>query len=224
MTPVICTVDVVLLTLKGERLHVALLKRDKPPFVGLRALPGGYVHADDDKDAQGAAMRVLREKANVESPYLEQLATFSGPTRDPRGWSISIAYYALVSAEVLEAKASDALQLVAIDELNRLPFDHHKIIDAAVQRVRNKSVYSSLPVYLAPASFTLPQLQAVYEAVMGEPIDRGSFRRKMLAEGGFIEETGESCQGKPGRPGTMYRLKPEYRHGLTILERGFNVS
>ena len=83
-TPIVCTVDVVLLTLKESTLQVLLLKREQAPFAGAWALPGGFVHADVDADTQESAARVLREKVGIASPYLEQLATFSGLARDPR--------------------------------------------------------------------------------------------------------------------------------------------
>ena len=95
-SPLICTVDVVLLTLLEGRLHVALLPREHARWAGQVALAGGYVHRQEDASAQASAVRVLQHKARVVSPYLEQLATFSGPARDPRGWSMAVAYYALV--------------------------------------------------------------------------------------------------------------------------------
>ena len=221
---IICTVDVVLLTLKNASLHVALLRREREPFAGTWALPGGYVHAQEDRDTQDAAERVLRDTARVQSPYLEQLATFSGPARDPRGWSLSVVYYALVSEEALSRSLSPELQLVGVDGLKGLPFDHQAVIEAAVARVRSKSVYSSLPVHLCPPEFTLPQLQLVYEALLGEPVNKVSFRRK-VAELGVLEEVvGAKEEGKPYRPAQLYRLKPEFRKSLSTTDRGINAG
>ena len=217
--PIICTVDVVLLTLHNESLHVALFKRDREPFKGGLALPGGYIHAEEDQGAGDAAVRVLREKAGIASPYLEQLATFSGPGRDPRGWSASIAYYALISSDILLA-GSDALHVLPVERLPTLPFDHKSIVELAVSRVRAKSLYSSLPVYLCGESFTLPQLQAVYEAVLGEPINKVSLRRK-VEEVGMLESIEGALQvGRANRPAQLYRLRKEFRHSLSLLDRG----
>jgi 8-oxo-dGTP diphosphatase len=224
--PIICTVDVVLLTLHSDALHVALLKRDREPFQGVLALPGGYVHQQDDHDAFDAAARVLREKAGIEraaSPYLEQLATFSGPGRDPRGWSISVAYYALIPAGILAASDSP-LDLRPVAALPALPFDHKSIIDLAVARVRVKSQYSSLPVYLCGEQFTLPQLQAVYEAVLGEPINKVSFRRKVDELDMLAPITGEFESGRANRPAQLYRLRKEFRRTLSTVERGINAG
>ena len=218
---VICTVDVVLLTLRDDVLNVVLLKRDRAPFQGALALPGGYVHAQEDQSAKDAAARVLRDKTGIVSPYLEQLATFSGPGRDPRGWSVSIAYYALVCEASLKPDL-DAVGLLPVGHLPALPFDHKSIVEAAVSRVRAKSQYSSLPVYLCGEAFTLPQLQAVYEAVLGEPVNKVSFRRK-IDELGIVEPIeGAQEVGRANRPAQLYRLRKEYRHTLSMVERGLN--
>lgn len=214
--PIICTVDLVLLCLLDTVLHVALLKRDHAPFAGRHTLPGGYIHPEDDIDTMGAAARVLNQKTGIISPYLEQLGTFSGAARDPRGWSISIAYYALVPAELIENKLCEGLQLLAIDQLRALPFDHREIVLAAVERVRNKSNYSSLPVYLCGEQFTLPRLQAVYEALLGEPINKVSFRRKMDELDMLEPVDGALETGRANRPAQLYRLKNHYRNRLSL--------
>ena len=222
--PIICTVDVVLLCLQDTALHVALLKRDKAPFEGSHTLPGGYVHAEEDGDTMDAAARVLSQKTGIVSPYLEQLGTFSGAARDPRGWSISIAYYALVPAELIENRLDQNLQLQAIDHLRALPFDHKEIVLAAVDRVRNKSNYSSLPVYLCGEQFTLPRLQAVYEALLGEPINKVSFRRKMDELDMLEPVDGALETGRANRPAQLYRLKSQYRNRLSLSGRSLMAN
>ena len=203
---VICTVDVVLLTLQQGALQVALLRRERAPFAGALALPGGYIHAQEDADAQASAARVLRDKAGLQSPYLEQLATFSGPVRDPRGWSLAVAYCALVPPEVL---AQAPLTLVPVAELPALPFDHRAMVDAAVARVRSKSQYSSMPVHLCAEPFTLPQLQRTYEIVLGRPMDKSAFRKRML-DAQFLVEEG-SISGDAGRAAMGYRVRDRER-------------
>jgi 8-oxo-dGTP diphosphatase len=220
---IICTVDIVLMTLHDEALHVALLKRDREPFKAALALPGGYVHPQEDQDASAAAARVLRDKTGITSPYLEQLATFSGPGRDPRGWSVSVAYYALVPKAVLDAAGRAAANLLPVERLPALPFDHKGIVEAAVARVRAKSQYSSLPVYLCGERFTLPQLQAVYEAVLGEPINKVSFRRKIDQLGMVEPIEGAQELGRANRPAQLYRLRKEFRQRLSVVDRGLNA-
>lgn len=224
MSSIICTVDVVLMTLRGGMLHVALLKRDHAPFEGVLALPGGYVHSEEDADTRDAAERMLREKTGITSPYLEQLATFSGRARDPRGWSLSVTYYALVSDELIVAANHPEVTLVAVDRIRGLPFDHQQIIETAVRRVRDKSSYSSLPVYLCGEFFTLPQLQNVYEAILGEPINKVSFRRK-IDELDILEPVEGSLEtGKAHRPAQMYRLKSRFSRHLSLSDRALNAK
>lgn len=221
--PVLCTVDVVLLTLRAGVLCVGLLRRDAPPFLNVPALPGGYVHAQEDADALAAAVRILDAKLGLKSPYLEQVATFSGPARDPRGWSVSIVYTALVPESQLDSKAR-GFSMVPVDELPQLPFDHGSIVEVAVRRVRNKSVYSSLPVQFCGERFTLPELQRVYEAVLGESLNKVSFRRKMLELDILEPLDGELRRGNAHRPAQYYRLRAEYRRQLALSERGLGVS
>ncbi|MFG6486132.1 NUDIX domain-containing protein [Roseateles sp. BYS78W] len=219
-TRLICTVDVVLLTLRDAQLQVLLLKRDREPFGGALALPGGYVHADEDQGCEDAAQRVLLQKAGLQSPYLEQLASFSGPARDPRGWSVSVAYFALVPAP--ESTQPGQLWL-PVDRLPQLPFDHGRIVATAVERVRNKSQYSSLPVHLCPEPFTLPQLHAIYEALLGEAINPVSFRRKMDELAILEAVPGAKRAEGAHRPAQLYRLKDEFRQTLRVVGRGLNA-
>ena len=217
--PVHVSVDVVLLTLIAQQLHAVLLRRAAAPFAGVWALPGGYIHAEEDADAQASAARVLRSKVGIEGAYLEQLATFTGPARDPRGWSVAIAYCALLPEQNLPAVAED-ISVVPVSQLPPLPFDHRAIVDAALARVRSKSLYSSLPVHLCGETFTLPQLQQVYENVLGEPLNKVSFRRKM-DEMDWLEAVPGAMQGGGAhRPAQLYRAKPGFSQTLALSARG----
>lgn len=220
MNAVICTVDVVLLTLGDDGLSVALLKREREPYQGVAALPGGYIHTDEDMNGYDAALRVLKNKTAIVPPYLEQLATFSGAARDPRGWSVSLAYYALVPFSVIAKAGHPGVKLVSVDRLHTLPFDHTSIVDTAVERLRSKSQYSSLPCFLAGELFTLPQLQRVYEALMGEPLNKVSFRRKMAEMDVLDPVEGQTDAPSASRPAQLYRLKPQFRDQLRLLKRG----
>jgi 8-oxo-dGTP diphosphatase len=220
MNHIICTVDVVLLTIENDRLMVAVHERENEPFKGALALPGGYVHTDEDGNAFDAAMRVIESKTGIAPPYLEQLLTFAGPQRDPRGWSLSVAHYALVPAELIAQANRPTVRLLPVDRPLALPFDHEAIVQQAVERLRNKSQYSSLPCFLAGDTFTLPQLQRIYEVLMDEPLNKVSFRRK-ISEMDMLEPV-EGRFDAPGahRPAQLYRLKAGYRQRLITLERG----
>lgn len=220
MNDIICTVDVVLLTIKGDGLMVVVHERDNAPFQGVLALPGGYVHTDEDGNAFEAAARVIRNKTGIAPPYLEQLLTFAGPARDPRGWSLSVAHYALVPVELIEQAGRPALRLLPVDRPLALPFDHETIVQKAVERLRNKSQYSSLPCFLAGETFTLPQLQRIYEVLMDEPLNKVSFRRK-INEMDMLEPVEGAFEAAGAhRPAQLYRLKSGFKQRLIMLERG----
>lgn len=205
------TVDIVPLVIHDERLCVLLAARDKEPYAGRLALLGGYVHVQEDATAGAAARRVLRDKAGITQLYVEQLSTFSGPDRDPRGWSLSIAYFSLSPYDrVAGAVERGAVQLVAVEDAGDLPFDHDAIVAAAVERMRGKGAYSDLPARLLGDDFTMRELQHAYQIAMGETVNEDGFRKKILQHG-FIEPTGGK-RHDPGakKPGQLYRLKPGY--------------
>lgn len=204
----IATVDVALFTLHEAQLCVLLGRRKQAPHAGEWALPGGYVHTNEDQDTADSARRILRAKTPARVSYLEQLYTFSGRQRDPRGWSISVAYYALLPAGELGVEPGGDLSLTPVAELPELPFDHRSIIDTAVERLRNKSAYSSLPTWLLPEQFTLAELKQVYEQVMATELDRTSFRRNMLAQG-VIESVQGVTRGGAHRPAQVFRRRDD---------------
>lgn len=201
-------VDVALFTIREGHLSLLLATRkDKDePYFGALALPGGAIHTDEDADAQDAARRVVRAKLGFDPPYLEQLYTFSGRLRDPRRWSLSVAYYSLVPEKVLEETTMEGLEFVPADSIPDLPFDHNAIVDMAIRRLRNKSTYSSLLTFLLPPEFTVPELHAVYEQVTDSATNIAAFRKKILDEG-IIESTGQRRKGGQHRAPDLYRRK-----------------
>lgn len=207
------TVDVVIFTVLDEALQVLLVQRPndkREPFPALWALPGGFVDVHLDADLEACARRKLKEKTGVASPYLEQLGSWGGIKRDPRGWSATHVYFALIPSQQLQlikgANASD-VGWFKVDELLRKPklaFDHGTILATAVERLRSKVEYTSLPAYLLPEPFSLPQLQRCYEVVLGRAIDKSGFRTRMLAAE-FLVEVGP-LDGSSNRPAMGYRL------------------
>lgn len=209
------TVDVVILTLVNGALHVLLTEREKEPFAGVLALPGGYLHADEDVDAEDAARRVLASKANAGHLHFEQLRTFSGPYRDPRGYSVTLAYLALVP----EHEIPEGARLVPVEAAKGLAFDHDAIVASAVERLRRKSVYSSAPAALIRAPFTIAELSNAYAAVSGVAPDPSSFRRKIMAVGAILPAGEFSGGGRGrGRAAALFRL-PEC--GVMTFDRTF---
>lgn len=205
------TVDVAIFCIRQNELCVLLVQRnDAPdePFPRHWALPGGFVDVEQDASIEDCARRKLIEKTGVTTPYLEQLGSWGSADRDPRGWSVTNVYFALIAAEgepVVAGAAAQRWFSVNNGELPRpLAFDHDQLLDAAIKRLRDKVEYTVLPASLLPESFTLPQLQRTFEIVLGRDLDKSAFRTRMLSAG-VIEETGES---RPSlrRPAALYRL------------------
>lgn len=201
-------VDLALFTLRDKVLCLLLARRQDEPFKDVLALPGGFIHVDEDLDATAAAKRVIRAKMGMDAPYMEQLYTFAGKFRDPRGWSVSIAYYAMVPEAMISGATAEGLAVVPVDQLPPLPFDHDKIVAMAVGRLRGKATYSSLPAFLLGERFTLNELHQVYEQVLGTRRDFASFRRKILEEE-IVEEIEGAFSGGAHRPAQLYRMKDQ---------------
>jgi 8-oxo-dGTP diphosphatase len=174
------TVDIVIFTIQAGALKVLLVKRGIEPFAGQLAIPGGFVLEDETLDQ--AAMRELREETGVSDVYLEQLYSFGDPGRDPRGRVVTVAYFALISAEHSQLRAGTDAAAAAWFPVNAVPdlaFDHGKILAYAVERLRNKLEYTTVGFQLLPEKFSLSELQEVYEAILGKKLDKRNFRRKL---------------------------------------------
>ncbi|MFN3388585.1 MAG: NUDIX hydrolase [Allosphingosinicella sp.] len=212
--PMAVTVDLVLMTLWEGRLCVLLTRRGEAPFSGRRALPGGFVGPDESLDA--AARRVLAGKAHLEGAWLEQLYSFGAPGRDPRMRVVTVAYFALLPPERLAAALEGAPELsLALVEAaaagegaeEALAFDHAEIVALALQRLRGKLDYTPIAFALLPELFTLRALQDVHEAILGRPLNKPAFRRRML-DRGWLEATGARESGAAFRPAALYRFRP----------------
>jgi 8-oxo-dGTP diphosphatase len=170
-------VDCVVFGLDEEDLKVLLIQRDVEPFQGKWALPGGFVHVDESLD--DAARRELAEEAGLHKVFLDQLYTFGAVDRDPRERVVSVAYYALVKLTdhrvVAATDARDAAWFPASD-LPGLPFDHERIVDTALTRLRGKVRYQPIGFELLPQKFTLSALQRLYEIILERQLDKRNFR------------------------------------------------
>ncbi|MEW5870084.1 MAG: NUDIX domain-containing protein [Chloroflexota bacterium] len=203
------TIDVVIFTLRENRLHALLIQRAEQPFVGMWALPGGFVRMEESLEE--AALRELQEETGLKQAYLEQLYTYGEVQRDPRGRVVTVAYFALIPADapIRAEGGSDASQAswYPVDELPQLAFDHAEIIAYALRRLRYKLEYSAVGFELLPEEFTLSEIQRTYEMILGEKLDKRNFRRRIL-EAGIIEAT-PHLRGGEGRPARLYRYRED---------------
>ncbi|WP_254509434.1 NUDIX hydrolase [Anatilimnocola floriformis] len=216
------TVDIVVFALDDEDLQVMLIERDLEPFAGQWALPGGFVRVEETLDQ--AASRELREETGLHDLFLEQLFTFGDVQRDPRDRVVTVAYYALVNLAGHNVQASTDARNAAwfpVTELPTLAFDHARIIETALDRLRGKVRYQPLGFELLPERFTLRQLQHLYEIILGRELDKRNFRKKVLSMG-IIKETNEIEKDVAHRAARLFRFDERAYQKLT--RQGFNFE
>lgn len=206
------SVDVAIFSVLDARLHVLLVSRPNEPgepFPCMRALPGGFVDTDKDTDLESCALRKLQQKTGVKTPYLEQVGSWGSITRDPRSWSATHVYFALIPTpahSLQNSNSSDAAWFPIENQRVRvkLAFDHGKLLEAAIQRLRSKVEYTSLPAFLLPEEFTLSELQRMYEVVLERPLEKSAFRTRVFASS--LVEPIDKVRAGPNRPAQLYRL------------------
>ncbi|OGY63297.1 MAG: hypothetical protein A3B92_03485 [Candidatus Harrisonbacteria bacterium RIFCSPHIGHO2_02_FULL_42_16] len=200
------TADVVLFSIYNDNLQMLLVKRKNPPFRGQWALPGGFLERKESLLA--AARRELFEETGVRHLYLEQLYTFGDPGRDPRGRVVTVAYFALVPSPLSVSAGSDAREAKwwPAGGLPKLAFDHKRIIECALTRLRAKLEYTNVAWSLLPKKFALTDLQKVYELVSGKELDKRNFRKKILSLG-LLRPLKERRTGAHQRPARLYAFK-----------------
>lgn len=209
-------VDLVVFGLVGGELSVLMGRRPRAPYEGFWALPGEFRRSGQPVDE--LAREALERTTGVERAWVEQLATFDRPPvmgedggvltpgRDPRGEVLSVAYMAVVGADLVREEYGGGLGWRAVRRLpGKVAFDHRGILDYAVRRLQSKLGYSSLGFELLAEELTLPELQHVYEAVLGVALNRGNFRRKVL-EAAVVEDTGRTRPAR-GKPAHLYRFR-----------------
>jgi len=191
-------VDVVVFTIRDDALHVLLA-----PARAEWSLPSDLIRPDETVDA--SARRALSDAAGPGEVWLEQLYTFGDVHRAADARVISVAHYALVSADVLTATGSQAARWWPVAALPLLVLDHRRIIEYALTRLRNKLAYTTVGFQLLPGRFTLSELQRVYEVIIGRELDKRNFRRKVELLG-IVRPTREQRVAGSGRPAQLYRF------------------
>ncbi len=203
------TVDVVMMSLRQRDLQVLLIKRRAWPYEGMWAVPGGFVNINESLET--AAKRELQEEIEIQDVYLEQLYTFGDPGRDPRTRVITVVYFALLDSERLQVRASDDASDVgwfSVYDLPPLAFDHDKILDYALNRLRGKLEYTTIAFSLLPEQFTLRELQRVYEIILHRRLDKRNFRKKIFRRESWKIRGIKRWRGRIARPGSIISILP----------------
>lgn len=209
---VLLAVDLVILTLRDANLHVLLVQRGVEPYAGMMALPGGFLR-DETEPILAAARRELSEETGLDADklHLEQFGVYGDPGRDPRGRVVSVAYLAIrprLPDPIGGTDAADARWTRVDDVLAArlgLAFDHRRVIADGVERARRKLEHSALAAAFCGPTFTISELQQVYEAVWGIPLDPRNFYRKIQGARGFVVPADVSKRGGAGRPARLFR-------------------
>ena len=218
------TVDSVVFTIEQDQLKILLVQRAIDPYKQQWSLPGGFVDIAKDRSTRDTAIRKIIEKTSVIPPYLEQLQTFSAPDRDPRGWSATITYFSLIAHQATKAHlervdntrwASFTALQQARSPYQTLAFDHQQIIELAIERLRQKALYSMLPVFCLEKEFTLSEYHKIIELILGRTIQKKSLYRRFESSEMF-EQTGETV-ATGARAATLYRVKEDAK--LVNFER-----
>ena len=214
--PFAVTVDIVVMTIIENDLRVLLIRRAVPPFLDSWALPGGFVHPDEDLDT--AAVRELAEETSIsqEPGHLEQFGTYGHPDRDPRMRVVSVGYWAIIPDLPTPKGGSDAAyaELVPVAELEsgriRLAFDHDRIVTDAIARARSSLENTTIATRFCPPEFTISDLRRVYEAVWDSELDPGNFQRKVKQTDDFLKPLNQTIRSgeKGGRPAALWTRGP----------------
>ena len=197
------TVDVVILTIKNGSLQVLLVKRTNEPFKDKWAIPGGYVRLSENLDQ--AALRVLKERTNVDNIYLEQLYTFGDPLRHPNARVITCAYFALVRSEDIQIVSTPELGWHKVSDLPPLAFDHKEIIEYSLKRTRERLEICPVAYQLLNEKFTLTEMQKAYELIMDKKLDKRNFRKR-VADLNYIEKTDKIDKTGSKRGAALYKF------------------
>ena len=212
----LCTVDMAIFAVEEAALKVLLVQRNEHPYKGRWALPGGFADLKRDSSIDATAHRKLIEKTGINTPYLEQVESIGDAMRDPRGWSVTLLYFALIDFDALGPKnelvtGSEKTQWILIDEALKceLAFDHALLLRKALNRLRNKTRYTALPISLMPKTFTLTELQTMFELILGSSLQKKSFRRRLEASNLLIE-TGE-MRATARRPAALFKRSDSFK-------------
>jgi 8-oxo-dGTP diphosphatase len=217
------SVDAVVFGYDQEQgVSLLLIKRKNEPFQKMWALPGGLVLNGESLDK--AVARELKEEAGIDVNYLEQLYTFGLPDRDPRNQVVSVSYFGLVRPKDFQIMAQTDAEDVAwfnIKKLPKLAFDHKKIIDIAIKRLRGKITYEPVGFELLDKEFPFSDLERLYQALLDRDIDRRNFKKKIISLG-ILEELDTIIQRGAGRPARLYKFnKKKY---FELKEKGYNFD
>ncbi|WP_405293228.1 NUDIX hydrolase [Algibacter sp. Ld11] len=178
---VLLAVDCIIFGFDGEDLKILLIKRDFEPEMGKWSLIGGFLKKEENLDQ--AAIRILSHLTGLDNVYMEQFYAFSKVDRDPEERTISVAYYALIDIATHNIKTNnfDTSKWFSLKDAPSLIFDHNRMVERAVSRLKYRTKTKPIGFELLPDKFTMLQLQRLYESILNEKLDKRNFTNKINA-------------------------------------------
>ncbi len=217
------TVDCVVFGFDEAELKLLMIKRGIEPFKDKWALPGGFVHVDEEIEV--AARRELQEETGMEILFLEQLCAVGKLNRDPRERIVSVAHYALVKmnghALKADTDATDA-KWFAVSKLPEPAFDHGHILKTGLEQLRKKLRHEPIGLELLPDEFTLAQLQKLYESVLGKSLNKSAFQKKIMSLGLLVPGKRKRAAGHHARTEPLYRF--DLKQYKKLQQKGFHFE
>jgi 8-oxo-dGTP diphosphatase len=203
------SVDCVIFGFENKELKILLIKSDLAEFEGKNSLLGDLVRVDEDLDS--APYRVLKQRTGLDDVYLQQVGSFGAVNRHPSGRVITTAYYSLINTRNHKLKITDnEVHWHPLSDLKNLAFDHKKIIEACLERLRVQIMDEPVIFNLLPEKFSLRELQDLYQAILGIKLDRRNFRKKIALKN-WLDDIDEMEDDVPHRPGKLYKLKTGFK-------------
>lgn len=207
---ILVAVDCIIFGFDGNQLQALLIKRGFEPEKGKWSLMGGFV--GHNESAEESAVRVLYQLTGMNNIYMEQLGCFSRVDRDTAGRVVSIAFFALINIKdySIQMQLEHEARWFPFSEVPSLIFDHNTMVSKAKKRLQEKVVNHPIGFELLPTKFTLPQLQSLYEAIYGVPLDKRNFTKKILSLG-ILNKLAEK-EKQSSRKGAFYYVFDNTRY------------
>ncbi|MCB9284132.1 MAG: NUDIX hydrolase [Lewinellaceae bacterium] len=220
-TPVLVAIDCIIFGFDNEGLKLLLFKRKVEPFRNEWSVIGSFVNPLESVDA--AAVRVLEEYTGLKSIFMEPLGCYGEVDRDPGARVISQAYFALIRLDEEDIRTVETHQAHWFD-LHSIPpliLDHNRMVADALEKLHRKARYRPIGFELLPQKFSIPQLQALYEAIYQRELDRRNFRKKILSMN-ILDKLEEKDKSSSRKGAYLYRFNKK-RYG-EMAEKGFDFQ
>jgi 8-oxo-dGTP diphosphatase len=212
------SVTIVLYGFEDGKLKVFIHKIKKNPYAGAWSLPGNLIKPH--QSLEDASLDIVEENIGNRNVYLEQLNAFGKIYRHPLGRVVDVAFYGLINMteDIKKVRTDKETQWIHVREIPELAYDHNEILDFSAHRLKRRLINRPIGFKLLPKEFTLTDLQRLYEEILGHPLDKRNFRKK-LNKLDILIPTGHGETDNPGRKPRLFKFNPDRYHHY--LEQGF---